>query len=329
MSSGESRRDIRKFEKNLNQHSTGGPGISAESQKEDRLLDMLMSGGPELPAAKRRDSLKASFIEGGTILRKQMSAAPAAALRVKKTGRISAVPALARYAAAAGIIILLLASLGIGSAYAMPGNPLYSVKRAVGSAYLFMTSGDQSKADAYASYAEQRLDELEYTENRNMAKWYYPLYRDAQDGIENTFRYGKKLGSAGEQEAMEKAAALTLRLENMLGKALNKMTTAEQADAERQLQRLRLQLNISNGTTPGPSQQDTGTQNQNRQQGTSPNGSETQSGSEQQLQQQDQQQRQQDQQQLQQEQQQDQQQGQEQNVQTTPASNSKNGDRGI
>lgn len=289
MSKGGTRRDIRNLEKRIRNCTEGNPEMVGETQPDNRLLGILISGGPSLPAAQRRNSLKADYVARGTALREQMSGV---AVSAKKTARVSAMPVLARYAAVAAVVILILSGLGLGSAYAMPGNPLYSIKRAGESTYISMMSGDQSKADAYASYAGQRLDELEYAEEREMTKWYYPLYRDAQDGIDKTVNYGQKLGSAAEEEAMEKAAVLTLRLESMLEKALGEMTPAERKNAEKQLQRLRIQLNITNGTTPGPSQQNAQPQNRTGQQGTPPSGSEEQQESEQQQQQEQQQNRQ-------------------------------------
>lgn len=283
-----SRRDIRSFERHLGDLTEGGSSVHrhAHPELENSLLDMLVSGGPELPAASRRDSLKAAYVERGTSLREQAIGAHVATVRPASAPRVRTRHALARVAAVATVIVALLAGLGFGSAYAMPGNPLYSVKRAAESAYISLVPGDQNKADAYASYTNRRLNELKYVEERGTSKWYYSLANDAEGGIGNAYGHGKRLRAEAAQKVTTKARALTLRLEELLGEALGKMTPAQKASLERGLERIRVQLRMRKGAPSGPSQQNGQPGNQNGQpsgsQNTTPNGTQTQPGPQQQ-----------------------------------------------
>ncbi|WP_156960214.1 DUF5667 domain-containing protein [Amycolatopsis taiwanensis] len=63
----------------------------------------------------------------------------------------------------AGAAALLIALIGLGmvlSRNALPGDPLYAVKRATESAELGLTFGDEAKATAHLRFAATRLDEL-------------------------------------------------------------------------------------------------------------------------------------------------------------------------
>ena len=290
MTKNRSRRDIRSLEKHLRDLTEVGSSIDSHTQPEfeNSMLEMLISGGPELPAARRTDALKAAYVERGTSLRQQAIGADVATVRPASAPRARARQALGRVAAAAALIVALLAGLGFGTAYAMPGNPLYSVKRAAESAYLSLVPGDQNKADAYASYTSRRLDELKHVEERDESKWYYSLANDAEGGIENTYGHGKRLRAEAAQKVTAKAQALTLRLEELLGRTIDKMTPAQKASMERGLERIRVQLRMRSGAPSGPSQQDGQPGNQNGEpngtQNTTPNGTQTQPGSQQQQQ---------------------------------------------
>lgn len=283
-----SRRDISSFERHLQDLTEGGSNIDRDARPglESSLLEMLVSGGPQLTGARRMDSLKAAYVERGTTLREQAIGADVATVRSASAPRARTRQALGRVAAVAAVIVALLVGLGFGSAYAMPGNPLYSVKRAAESAYLSLVPGDQNKADAYASYTSRRLDELKHVAERDESKWYYSLANDAEGGIENTYGHGKRLRARAAQKVTAKAQALTLRLEELLGGTLEKMTPAQKAGLERGLERIRVQLRMRNGAPSGPSQQDGQPGNQNGQtngtQNTTPNGTQSQPGSQQQ-----------------------------------------------
>lgn len=284
MSRSGGRRDIRSLERCLRDLTEGASSMDRDAQPglESSLLEMLVSGGPELPAAGHTDALKTAYVERGTSLREQAIVAGGATARPARLHRVRTQHALARAAAAATVIVALLGGLGFGSAYAMPGNPLYSVKRAAESAYLSLVPGDQNKADAYASYTSRRLNELEHVEERGMSRWYYSLASDAEGGIGNTYGHGKRLRAEAAKKVTAKAQALTRRLEELLGVALGKMTPAEKAGLERGLERIRVQLRMRKGASTEPSQQDG---QPNGPQNTAPGGPQAQPGQQQQQQQ--------------------------------------------
>lgn len=68
---------------------------------------------------------------------------------------------LARVLTGAAALLIGLAGLGmVLSRNALPGDPLYAVKRATESAQLGLTFGDEAKATAHLRFAATRLDEL-------------------------------------------------------------------------------------------------------------------------------------------------------------------------
>ena len=286
-----SRRDIKSFEKHLRDLAEGGSSLDREMQPglEASLIGMLVNGGPELPTARRRDSLKATYVERGTSLREEAIGAHVTTVRPASAPRVRTRRALARVAAVATVIVALMVGLGVGSAYAMPGNPLYSVKRAAESAYISLVPGDQNKADAYASYTNRRLNDLKYVEERGMSKWYYSLANDAEGGIGNAYGHGKRLRAEAAQKVAATAQALTLRLEELLGGTLGNMTPAQKASVQSGLARIRMQLRMRKGAPSGPSQQNVQPGNLNGQpngsQNTAPGGPQAQPGSQQQQQQ--------------------------------------------
>lgn len=265
MSKDAPRKSVRSLDIALDDRLKGGP-TAGHGIDDDNLLDMLVSGGPELPATARMDSMKTAFMARGASLRRQALEAGTVTASPAKHARVRAHPALARVAAVAAAVMVLLVGLGFGSAYAMPGNPLYSVKRTAESICLSVVPGDQNKADAYASWTNRRLNDLKYVEERGMGDWYYGLVEDAQGGIENTYQHGKRLRAGASQKVNDKAKALTLRLEGLLGKAQGQMTPAQKAKAESGMERLRLQLRMRQGAPSGPSQQNGQPGNQNGQQ---------------------------------------------------------------
>ncbi|GEM_PF-2423009 len=250
-------RDIRRVEKKINAIQKGEKlGKGSEIEADDYLVSFLISGGPTLPPTSRADSLKASLLARGMELEKgvmnECVLTSGRAGRVKPLSRLS----ILKIATALTLIALMLAAIGLGSAYAMPSNPLYSVKRAVESIYLWVIPGDRNKANAYASWTDRRLGELEYVSKREIVSWYYPLMKDIQAGIENVYRKAKSLGGEEEKEFTRKAKALTFRFEKLLGKVKMQMKRAQKVEAERAIERLRLQLREREGASGGvPSRQ--------------------------------------------------------------------------
>jgi len=258
MSRNERRRDVLQFDRRARRSIEGTRCVSSRgplSGPEAGLLEVLAHGGPPLPAATRTEQLEAAYLERGKSLREQVIEAEREGARTTVVPRARTRPAFARVAVVTTVVIALLLGLGAGSAFAMPGNPLYSVRRAGEAVYVSLVPGAQGKADTYASLANRRIDELEYVEDRDISKWYYSLVRDAEGSIESTYGNGRKLKARAEERVMVKARAATLRLEALLGKAYGGMTPAQKGSAESGLERLRLRLRMQKGGPSGPSQQ--------------------------------------------------------------------------
>lgn len=263
-----SRKDVHALDRALDGRLKGSPvaGGKMGPGVEDNLLDLLVRGGPALPATAHLDSLRTAFMARGEALRQQAPGSGSEAIRPVRQVRVKTHPVFARVAAVAAAVMVLLVGLGFGSAYAMPGNPLYSVKRMAESAYISVVPGDQNKADSYASWTNRRLNDLKYVEGQGMGDWYYGFVEDAQGGIENTYQHGKRLRAGASKRVSDKAKALALRLEGLLGKAQSQMTPAQKAKTESGMDRLRLQLRMRRGAPSGPSQQNGQPGNQNGQQ---------------------------------------------------------------
>lgn len=250
MSTDATRKEVREFDRRVYEVIRREPGQAVSV--EDDILQMLVSGGPRLAAAGRSQELKVAYLARGAALGDAVHVAAPAAARHPRAARMRSIPAFARVAVVVCMLAVLLVGLGLGSAYAQPGNPLYSVKRAVEAANLALVTGDQGKAEAYAAFADRRLEELAQVEKQGMTDWYYPLARDAETGIENTYRYGKRLrGKAAEQQESSAREGAT-RLGEILPEAVGSMTQAQKASVEGSLERIRTRLRLRKGAPSGP-----------------------------------------------------------------------------
>jgi len=232
------------------------------------LTGYLKEGGPGLPRASRKDSLKKEYMERAGALERIEVAAPVARPAVAGRAGWRPLPALAKVAVVAVAVVALLVGTGIGSAYAMPGNPLYSVKRLLEGARLSLSQSGESKATEYLAFANRRIDELEYTSDRKMESWYLSLAGGAQDRIDATYGQAKRIRGSGQALKLEAARKAELRLEVLLGKIIPKVSGAEKGDLERVRTRARERLGPAGGQTgPGPGgTQGPGQQNQQGQQ---------------------------------------------------------------
>lgn len=115
-------------------------------------------------------------------------------------------------AVAAMIVLAMLVSLMVASTYAMPGNPLYSVKRFLENARSTFTPGGESKAFLSLSNAEKRLEELKYAGEKEMNGWYVDLAHDAIAEIHSALRESTGLPEEKAGEVRSSALALLERL---------------------------------------------------------------------------------------------------------------------
>ena len=216
--------------------------------KRDRIgeiefVDYLSRGGPHLPTARRAEQEREAYVQRALEMRKT-------AVQLIESAR-RPISAFARVATACMVILALMFGLGLASAYAMPGDPLYSVKRLMEKAHMLVLSGGSARANAELSYADKRLDELKYVEDRGMRVWYFNLSRDAGVRIEEACKASSSLGKKEADSVLLKARGLMIRLEALVVKASSELTTGQKGELERIMNRGRQQLGITPGGVPG------------------------------------------------------------------------------
>jgi hypothetical protein len=254
---GERKLDIIRFDRRVRRFQNDGEDQGRPETRaglEVELLGMLAAGGPILPAAVREDGLKQAFMERAAVLRQAGTGAQREKTTTVVIPRARARLSFARVAVVTAVVMALLLGTGAASSFAMPGNPLYTLKRVAEAAYLSIVPGDQSKAEAYASWTDRRLNDLEYVEDRDMSKWYYGLVRDVEGGIEKADRRAERLQTNAAEKVRARGRRATLRLEALFQKALGGMTPNEKANVEDGLNRVRRQLRMRQGS-PSDSQQ--------------------------------------------------------------------------
>ena len=207
------------------------------------LMDYLSRGGPPLPAARRAEQLRDAYI-------RQMLGAQKAAVKEKVPTR-RPMSIYARIATASIVILALIFGIGLASAYAIPGNPLYSVKRLLEKAHVLILPGASTKANVELSYANKRLDELKYVEDRDMRGWYFNLSRDAEVRIEEVCKASTSLGKKEAHSVLLKARAAMTRLEALVAKASPELTTGQNGELERMMNRGNKYLRMTPGGGPG------------------------------------------------------------------------------
>jgi uncharacterized protein DUF5667 len=88
--------------------------------------------------------------------------------RLRESARATRRDRAMRIFAGAAALVVGLAGLGTVLAHdALPGNPLYAVKRATESAELGLTIGDEARAETHLRLAATRLDELQALHSPN------------------------------------------------------------------------------------------------------------------------------------------------------------------
>ncbi len=67
------------------------------------------------------------------------------------------------------VVLLFIAGTGMASANALPGDPLYSVKRKIEDTRVLMAPTERAKVELQVNFAEKRLDELEKIQSAKRA----------------------------------------------------------------------------------------------------------------------------------------------------------------
>jgi hypothetical protein len=136
------------------------------------------------------------------------------------------------------IAIVAFAAAGFGSVNAMPGSPLYSLKRFVEVARDSFTFDHQARAEAYLGDAERRVKELEYAKHHNMSGWYYGLARDALSALDDAQGQVQSLMGAGRQAVVSRAQNVASNFNTHLQQTLPGLDRDQQQRLEQQKQRM-------------------------------------------------------------------------------------------
>lgn len=210
----------------------------------DPLLGYLSSGGPALPDSPRKHELKRAFLTAAAVsVASDVPAEVPSRSSVRRPARL----ALLRAAAVAGLVVVLLFSAGFASTYAMPDNPLYSVKRLVERARVFLSTGGDSKTSALLASSEERLEELEFACSAKKKKWYYSIAKDAAGDIEKAYSEAEGASADLKGRFQKRARRASERLESLLPDALPSLSEPQQEALGGCLNRMRRRL----GSQPG------------------------------------------------------------------------------
>ncbi len=189
------------------------------------MVEAFRTGGTSLPPSERAAFYRESLAAAAEKARSELieGSRGAGELRVITGGEAveGAAPrrrilTLPRLAVACFVVLALLAGMGFASTYAMPGSPLYSVKRAIEKARFVFTSGGESEANLLIAYAERRIDELEYAGERDLTGWYASLAMDASRDLLKALAETGDLPDDKAAAIRSHASDLLRRLESLL-----------------------------------------------------------------------------------------------------------------
>lgn len=220
-----------------------------------QLKRYLEDGGPGMPPARRKAQLKKEYAVRVAALR------PPDVVERRSRGlaggkaRLRGLPTFAKIAVAAVAVVAVLVGTGFGSAYAMPGNVLYPVKRLIEGVHLSFTGEGEARADAHLAYANRRIDELEYVSDREMADWYGALASGAQERIEAVYGEAPRVRQRHRARHLEAARSAEARLEAVLGSLEGEIPVEDMKELERIRMRVRERLGTGGGSRQGPGDQ--------------------------------------------------------------------------
>lgn len=232
-------------------------GAGREAKRSARALDALIveavrRGGSSLPPSGREPLYRETLVAAVEKARSEPAveldvsgALPARPFEEEPPGEESRrrrVLTLPRVAAACLVILALLVGMGFASTYAMPGNPLYSVKRAMERARFIVTPGGESHADLLLASAERRLDELEYAGEREMAAWYASLAMDAGGDILEALEESESLTDDKAAEIRSRASGLLGQLESLLLATLDGIPPEASEELQQETEEIREEL---------------------------------------------------------------------------------------
>ncbi|MBN1288814.1 MAG: hypothetical protein JXA49_04165 [Actinobacteria bacterium] len=221
---------------------------SSESDEEE-MLGLLSDSFSSFPESVRAEELKSACLERAP--RPAQETLAAGKGWIAPAGRVF--PVLAKAGMAVALVLVVFIGMGFASVYAMPGNPLYSVKRAIESARVSFASGGESTAEQLLNNAEERLDEIEYVKRREMKGWYYSLADDAEGDMERAYREVEHICGRSAEEICSRAGQCQRRLRGLLEEPSQDLDPGEEEQLHQRMQQFRNEMDDSPGTNGGSS----------------------------------------------------------------------------
>jgi hypothetical protein len=150
------RAESERFARAVEDPETAGDGFADELALLGSLRDLGETGSPDEEARRRiRADIVGRFSTVAALAAREAKKADERRARPMFRGRL-----VAAAAAAAAVLVALGGLSLVLSKDALPGDPLYAVKRAGESATLGLTFGQQAKAEKHLEFAGNRLNEL-------------------------------------------------------------------------------------------------------------------------------------------------------------------------
>ncbi|MFH1150177.1 MAG: DUF5667 domain-containing protein [Actinomycetota bacterium] len=200
------------------------------SPPDRRIARRIYESGRSLEPSSRAGSIRREFLLEVAVARNE-SLVPDT-VPVRSTPWRKALPVFARAAAATALVMVLLFSVGLVSTRAMPGSPLYPVKRVVEKAGLYMTPSGSAAVDARVTRASERLEELDYATRHEMNDWYLPLIEDARSSIKEAALEASRGGVEDEESAREGARSVLQEHDEELREAISEVPAEERVEIE-------------------------------------------------------------------------------------------------
>jgi hypothetical protein len=228
-------------------------GKRLEKTLDRSMIEALREGGTSLPPSERAEFYRESLLAAAAKARSELGEGLAGPAREpafdsmwmgagKTAARHRRVFTLPRVAAACFVILALLVGMGFASTYAMPGNPLYCVRRGMEKVRLAFTPGGESEANLLVSNAERRLDEFEYAGEREMTGWYASLAMDAGRDILKALAESRDLPEEKAAAIRSRAFELLRRLESLLFATLRDIPRERSEELQQEVGELREEL---------------------------------------------------------------------------------------
>lgn len=207
-------------------------GVGGAPPGKGRVTRSMAEAGKSLPASRHTAAIKGSLVSA-------VDAERLAGHQPAKRRRLR--PRVLAHTAFQGAVALLLlvavvVTLGFSSTQAMPGNPLYPVKRLVEKAATSLEDG-AGKAQSHLSQAASRIEELGYSQGKNMDGWYYKLAREAEQSVDVAKSEAAALPAPEAAKVESRAGELVKQHDEAVKQVLPEMDKQDQEQVQQWMER--------------------------------------------------------------------------------------------